>query len=490
MSKRRRILVNRGMELNEKRLQGVEVDVHFRIEDEEFPAHKLIVGLKSPYLKVLVSPPPGFKETASKIDLSSDISSQAFSVLLDYIYSGEIYLNEENIFEIIETASYLQINDHLMENAKEFLLDMISSVSDIKIFLQIWNIAERFSLSSLSDKLYKVLEHRLEDFLSQDIFSHIGLEELSRLLSNSSLCFRDEQQLWNTLVPLNHGEEDEEICKRFSDILAQYFRFNLISWESHYLTESAINRFQLESTSQSDDKSDLPSRTCHNCVYIFEYTKGQNSLQNIESFLEDKKFGPSFAYVSINKESPSLHILPSLTNGKSYHQHYGPHSQHNYSLLTSQSSLFILGGLTTHVSSKTVKSSALSSDLKTFEYSSGTWLRWRSSIPTPSVGFGCVFAAGKVYILGGLVEDSNSSSIKGVRYLNSKLGVSRKVYVAMEGDLTQMSNSCWEQLCDMPHERTDFATVHTQNRIYLIACCGFNWIIHIHSLGEIPAIFL
>ena len=56
------VKVDRGLELNRKRLAGHGVDVHFLVEDQTFPAHRLIIGLHSNYLKTLTDPSSAFIE--------------------------------------------------------------------------------------------------------------------------------------------------------------------------------------------------------------------------------------------------------------------------------------------------------------------------------------------------------------------------------------------------------------------------------------------
>ena len=50
-----KISVDRGFELNKKRIAGEYVDCFFIVEEERFAAHRLIVALHSDYLKTLIS---------------------------------------------------------------------------------------------------------------------------------------------------------------------------------------------------------------------------------------------------------------------------------------------------------------------------------------------------------------------------------------------------------------------------------------------------
>ena len=57
-----KINIDRGSELNRKRINSIEVDVWFLVQDEIIPAHRLIVSLHSDYLKALTNPLSSFVE--------------------------------------------------------------------------------------------------------------------------------------------------------------------------------------------------------------------------------------------------------------------------------------------------------------------------------------------------------------------------------------------------------------------------------------------
>ena len=56
------VKIDRGSELNRKRINSIEVDVWFHVQDEIIPAHRLIVALHSDYLKALTNPLSSFVE--------------------------------------------------------------------------------------------------------------------------------------------------------------------------------------------------------------------------------------------------------------------------------------------------------------------------------------------------------------------------------------------------------------------------------------------
>ncbi len=56
------VKIDRGIELNKKRIQEHDVDVWFRVDSEKIPAHRLIVSLHSDYLRALTNPLSNFVE--------------------------------------------------------------------------------------------------------------------------------------------------------------------------------------------------------------------------------------------------------------------------------------------------------------------------------------------------------------------------------------------------------------------------------------------
>ena len=56
------VKIDRGFELNKKRLAEDYVDVCFIVDGEKFPAHRMMVAMQSDYLKTLTDPSSNFVE--------------------------------------------------------------------------------------------------------------------------------------------------------------------------------------------------------------------------------------------------------------------------------------------------------------------------------------------------------------------------------------------------------------------------------------------
>uniref|UniRef100_A0A4W5PDL1 Zinc finger and BTB domain containing 10 n=1 Tax=Hucho hucho TaxID=62062 RepID=A0A4W5PDL1_9TELE len=93
-------------ELNKQRKGGILCDVNIVVSGEVFRAHKNILVAGSRYFKTLYCLTKS--ENASS---TSSSSSSCFSVILDFLYSGNLLLTSQNAIEVMSVASYLQMTE-------------------------------------------------------------------------------------------------------------------------------------------------------------------------------------------------------------------------------------------------------------------------------------------------------------------------------------------------------------------------------------------
>ncbi|XP_007910706.1 zinc finger and BTB domain-containing protein 8B [Callorhinchus milii] len=97
-------------ELNEQRKQDFFCDCSIIVEGRIFKAHRNILFANSGYFRALLIHyihDSGRPSTAS-LDI---VTSDAFSIILDFLYSGKLNLCSKNVIEVMSAASYLQMTD-------------------------------------------------------------------------------------------------------------------------------------------------------------------------------------------------------------------------------------------------------------------------------------------------------------------------------------------------------------------------------------------
>lgn len=95
--------------LGQFRENGEFIDVRLKVDKSIFPAHRNVLAANSDYFHAMFT--NGMKESNQEvIELKDEnISARGFKVVMNSIYSGELLINKKNVFEVLTTASHLQM---------------------------------------------------------------------------------------------------------------------------------------------------------------------------------------------------------------------------------------------------------------------------------------------------------------------------------------------------------------------------------------------
>lgn len=98
-------------ELNEQRKRDFFCDCSIIVEGRVFKAHRNILFAGSGYFRALLVhylQDSGHRHSTATLDI---VTADAFSLILDFLYSGRLDLRTDNVIEIMSAASYLQMTD-------------------------------------------------------------------------------------------------------------------------------------------------------------------------------------------------------------------------------------------------------------------------------------------------------------------------------------------------------------------------------------------
>ncbi|XP_061824559.1 zinc finger and BTB domain-containing protein 8A isoform X1 [Nerophis lumbriciformis] len=106
-------------QLNQQRRQELFCDCSVLVEGHLFRAHRNVLFASSGYFRMLLSQAPdGMSES---VNATFDVfSPETFTVILDFIYSGQLDLSSHNVIEVMSAASYLQMNN-VINYCKNFI---------------------------------------------------------------------------------------------------------------------------------------------------------------------------------------------------------------------------------------------------------------------------------------------------------------------------------------------------------------------------------
>ncbi|KAJ8931829.1 hypothetical protein NQ314_015226 [Rhamnusium bicolor] len=94
--------------MNVMRKQRLLCDVTLVADTVEIPAHKMVLAACSPYFFAMFS---SFEESRQDRIVLQEVDHQALLLLVEYVYTSEVQVTEENVQVLLPAANLLQLTD-------------------------------------------------------------------------------------------------------------------------------------------------------------------------------------------------------------------------------------------------------------------------------------------------------------------------------------------------------------------------------------------
>ena len=192
------------------REQGEFIDVHLKVGEEVFTAHRIVLAASSDYFHAMFS--HGMKESNQEvIELKDEnISAAALKIVLDSIYSGDILVNDENVFDILVAADHLQVTSVVQQCCDYLQTQFVQLRFDVQTYCQICTIADRHGLTDLQEATQSKMASMYKDVCdSEEFLSHVDVNQYSSLLSRDDLSAPSETFVFKSVMQwIKHKKEE------------------------------------------------------------------------------------------------------------------------------------------------------------------------------------------------------------------------------------------------------------------------------------------
>ena len=192
------------------REQGEFIDVHLKVGEELFSAHRIVLAASSDYFHAMFA--HGMKESNQEvIELKDEsISAAALNIVLDSIYSGDLQVNEENVFDVLVAADHLQVTSVVQHCCDYLKTQFVQLRFDVQTFCQICTIANRHGLIDLQEATQRKMASMYKEVCeSEEFLSHIDADQFSNLLSRDDLSAPSETFVFKSVMQwVKHKKEE------------------------------------------------------------------------------------------------------------------------------------------------------------------------------------------------------------------------------------------------------------------------------------------
>ena len=151
-------------------------DVCVNAGNKSFQAHRLILSFYSGHFKTI------FLEESEKdddnirlaVELNDEqVDATSLESLIDFIYSGKININKQNVLRLLATSDYLQIDD-----AKQYCFEYLESNISVETCGEVLKIADLYQNVALLSKSLKYICSNIRKIAPPDEFKLITKQHL------------------------------------------------------------------------------------------------------------------------------------------------------------------------------------------------------------------------------------------------------------------------------------------------------------------------
>ena len=264
--------------LNTQRHSRILCDVNLMVDGEEFPAHKGVLAANSNFFLAMFTAEMLEKDkTTAKV---TSVSAAAMESLLEFMYTGQIQIHFENVFELLEASNFL-----FVERVKKACCQFLESIVDMENCFTIHSIADAFSCDGLSDAITQYINQRFTELAKSEKFLKLGKDDIIKFLSSDDIQIENEENLLEIMVNwINYDLEPRKGC--ISELL-NIIRLPFIHPSNIQVKLDQLNEpYRLESKeirSWNQNTWNITARKSYSSVEVIVVTGGCDSAAILDS---------------------------------------------------------------------------------------------------------------------------------------------------------------------------------------------------------------
>ncbi|KAJ8870589.1 hypothetical protein PR048_029612 [Dryococelus australis] len=157
--------------------QGRFCDVTLYVEGKQFKAHRSVLASCSPYFDSVLKMHRTVKERLTIICQNSEI----FSCLLNYMYTGSVVIDKNNVAELLRLSNHFLVN-----KLKSYCAEYLDRYLDVTNCLSVREMAEKYNMPALSKAATVFVQVHVNKVTQQDELLNNSFTKIESFLSEKS----------------------------------------------------------------------------------------------------------------------------------------------------------------------------------------------------------------------------------------------------------------------------------------------------------------
>lgn len=184
----------------------------FQVDNQLFSAHRVVLAATIPYFYAMFT--NNMAESRIKEITMKDIDPGALENLINFAYSGQVCIDNQNVQSLMVGASFLQ-----MLKVRNACVDFLISRFNPHNVLGIRRFGDSMSCSHLVEAADKYIDHNFTKVSQSEEFLGLDSEDLSNLLKRDNLIVPTEEVVFDACMKWVKHDEDKR-ANIFSRVLS------------------------------------------------------------------------------------------------------------------------------------------------------------------------------------------------------------------------------------------------------------------------------
>ena len=185
---------------NENRLLGFFNDVTIKVENKIFPANRMVLSCYSKFFEKTFQ--VEMKEKYENSVTIPNISTKSTQIIIKFIYTGEIAIDNGNVMDLLSAADYL-----LMDDVKQYCFAFLASILNSENCFEILSKAQLYENYSLESKTYAYINDNFANIIETNTLNDLPIKDLISCLKNIDRKIISELLVYQTIINWTKREE-------------------------------------------------------------------------------------------------------------------------------------------------------------------------------------------------------------------------------------------------------------------------------------------
>ncbi|KAF7990310.1 hypothetical protein HCN44_000115 [Aphidius gifuensis] len=234
---------NRAFDMiNAMRKQNLLCDVILEADDgSDVQAHKMVLAACSPYFYAMFT---SFEERDQQRIKLQGVDHAALELLVDYVYTAEVQVTEENVQVLLPAANLLQLTD-----VRDACCDFLQAQLHPSNCLGIRAFADLHGCLELLGHADSYIEQHFSEVVESEEFLTLTPQQVAKLICSDRLTVPTEEKVFESVISWVHADLDKR--QNVLSQLMEHVRLPLLSQE--YLVQRVEEEPLLKENLQCKD---------------------------------------------------------------------------------------------------------------------------------------------------------------------------------------------------------------------------------------------